>query len=845
MAFGAIEPSLLGALGAIGASVIRSPNLQESLDEALQTILAVLRLDGGLVFLQSEDGRLPTLAAHRSMGPALVALAGNGLLPGIPAGQALFESGELRVVTDVTQEPDLPIALLQQLQIGAFVAVPLRGARGTLGLLMVHARTPRPFQPEEIALISAAGEQLGMGIQGLQLLAAEKRRAGELAVLNQLAVAVGQSLDLHTIVDQALDCLLGQFRAGAGLAYLLDERANPTLVAHRGLGEEIVRCWQAHPPIGWTPGQGFDAQTRWGADLSAACPRPDLLAAEGLVSYLGAPLRAQHRIEGSLIILTREPCTFLPNEIELFQALAHEVGLAVENAQLYAEAQRRLAEVEALQQFNQRILHAMQEGIFIIGTSGQITYATPRLTGLTGYTEEELLGQDWSVLARPEDRPALLADRKLLLAGHSTRHDLSLVRKDGRLLQVSVGLVPLFDGAKLTGLLGVVTDLTEEIQLRRRLQQAEKLSAVGKLVAGVAHELNNPLTVIRGYAQLLLGREETGGADRELAAISEHAERAAHIVQELLTFAREHPPARETVDLNAVLQSVLDMRRRQMVTSGIRIICDLAPDLPRLQGDPYQLQQVFLNILLNAEEALAQSGHGGEIAVRTAALPEGTVLATISDNGPGIPAAIADRIFDPFFTSKSDQQNAGLGLSICYGIISAHGGRIWADSVEGQGATFAVSLPVPTGEPVPVASPPATPPISEDVHAGSRRILILEDETEIARLMSRYLERAGYHVRVVNEGQAAVEATDQEDFDLILTDLKMAGMNGKEFYAHLCTAKPWLAERVIFVTGDTVGSGTRSFLNEAGRPYLAKPFSLDELHSVIVAALQAQGLQTG
>ena len=826
----------LGTLGAIAAAVIRSPTWQESLGQALQTILDVLRLDSGAVFLRGEGGGPMRLVAHRGVGPEFVALVDSEVSDGFQEALLFHESELAWVVPDVFSEPGLPTDLAQHLQIGAFVAVPLRAADDILGALTLHTAKPRAFQPNEVALMAAAGEQLGIGVQTLRLLAAEKRRAGELAILNEVAVAVGHSLDLQVIVDQALNTALQSFRAGAGLIYLQEEgsRGAPVLVAHRGLSPEAAARWSEQPPMGWDADHGLDQGPRWGANAREACSPPDLVLAEGLAGYVSAPLRGQQRSHGLLIAFSREPRAILGNEVELFQAIGHEIGLALENAELYRETRRRLADLEALQHFNERILHTMQESIFIVSARGRISYATPRLAELTGYGVDELIGGDWLMLAKPEDHGTLRQVLQAALAGRSTRSELSLVRKDGGSRHVSLGAVPLSDAGTVTGMLGVASDLTEEVQLRSRLRQAEKLSALGELVSGVAHELNNPLTVIRGYAQLLLGREDAVGASRELQAITEHAERAAHIVQELLTFARERPPARQPVDLNAVLQSVLDLREREMAAAGIRVVRRLAPGLPRLQGDPYQLQQVFLNILTNAEQALAETGHEGLIEVSTSLTDDGQVVATIRDNGPGIPAAVADRIFDPFFTTKADRQGTGLGLSICYGIVNAHGGRIWADSIEGQGAAFSVVLPVTTVE---APSHGEAPPPPEPAAPAGRHVLILEDEVEIARLMARYLERLGYRASVAHEARAALQMIAEESPDLVLTDLKMPGMSGREFYAELRKTCPELAERVIFVTGDTVSPDTQSFLKQIGRPHLAKPFSLEEVRAAVAAAL--------
>lgn len=823
----------LGSLGAIAAGIIRSTAWRESLGQALQTILDVLRLDSGAVFVRGEEGQPIRLVAHRGVSPEFVAL-GHGELRDVIISP--LEGGETWVVRDVATEPGLPGDILRRLQFGAFVAVPLRAAQEVLGVLTVHADRPRALRPDEVALIAAAGEQLAVGLQGLQLLAAEKRRAGELAVLNEVAVAVGHSLDLKVIVEQALGTAVKSLRAGAGLIYLQEEGAEaPVLAAQHGLSAEAEACWRERPPVGWEPGQGLDSRVRWGANVAAACSQRTLVLGEGLASYASVPLRGQRRILGLLVVFTREPREFLANEIELLQAVAHQIGLAVENAELYGEAQRRLTELEALQHFNERILHTMREGIFIVSLRGRISYATPRLAALTGYGVDELIGSDWLALAGPEERDVLRQALQTALSGRTMRAEFDLLGKDGASRRVSLGAVPLSDGGVVTGMLGVASDLSGEVQLRRRLRQAEKLSAIGELVSGVAHELNNPLTVIRGYAQLLQGMGECATAGRELAAIAEHAERAARIVQELLTFARERPPARDVVDLNAVLQSALDMRERPLAAAGIGVRRELAAGLPQLRGDPYQLQQVFLNILINAEQALAEVGHEGWITVSTGLTEGSSVLACVRDNGPGIAAAVADRIFDPFFTTKADRQGTGLGLSICYGIVHAHGGRIWAESVPGEGAVFYVSLPVLTDEPLPELT---TEP--EPVASGQKHVLVLEDEVDIAHLLARYIERLGHRVTVAHEASAALEAVAQASPDLLLTDLKMPGMNGREFYAALCDSRPELARRVVFVTGDIVSPDTQSFLRQTGRPHLAKPFSLDEVRS-LVEQMQGSG----
>jgi two-component system NtrC family sensor kinase len=265
-----------------------------------------------------------------------------------------------------------------------------------------------------------------------------------------------------------------------------------------------------------------------------------------------------------------------------------------------------------------------------------------------------------------------------------------------------VAATPLFDPQfLLIGRVHVVRDVTEERRMKEHLIQSEKLSAIGQLVAGVSHELNSPIGIILGHAELLaeapdLEPEVRAGAD----VIVQQAGRAARIVRQLLSFGRRHTPVKQAVSLSKLLRDVVGLVEvdfRVSRSRPIRLVLDLDPTLPEVMADPHQLEQAFLNILTNARQAIIASGVGGRVEI-TASREGHAVRVRCADDGPGIPGHVLRRIFDPFFTTKADGEGTGLGLSICYGIVEQHGGRIWAESIEGRGAAFVVDLPI-DGEP--------------------------------------------------------------------------------------------------------------------------------------------------
>jgi two-component system NtrC family sensor kinase len=377
-------------------------------------------------------------------------------------------------------------------------------------------------------------------------------------------------------------------------------------------------------------------------------------------------------------------------------------------------------------------------------------------------------------------------------------------------------------------------EVSNEVQLRRQVVHLEKMAAIGRLVSGVAHELNNPLAGILGYAQLLSGSELDPSVDRMVTVILNQAERAGKIVQNLLNLSAKTEPKRTAFDLNDAILNVVRLREYQEQVDNITITVDLSKHLPYAWGDPHQMEQVFLNLIVNAEDAIADvQRRPGAIHIQT--LSEGGRLqVTVTDNGSGIHARDMARIFDPFFTTKDRHRGTGLGLSICAEIVKDHGGELYAWSSYGTGSTFTLELPVRPG-----IQPEEVQPVrsSESQCLRGKQILVIDDEIHITELIYDVLTRQGAGIDVANSGVEALEQIKKRNYDVIICDQRMPGVSGQRLYRLVESLNSDLRCRFLFVTGDVVSADTKRFFSQAGARYIRKPFRIQELVDAIEGLL--------
>jgi two-component system NtrC family sensor kinase len=523
--------------------------------------------------------------------------------------------------------------------------------------------------------------------------------------------------------------------------------------------------------------------------------------------------------------------------------LCIEDGSVVQRAE--AKSRRLEAELRSL-------LDSVHTGALLIDPSGAVRFSNARFAQLFGLSVRELadtvtMDSLEELLAERFRNPEEFAAPWRAYAGGSgePQHDeLELMRPARRVFERFSR--PVLDAeGRSVGWIELFTDVTGERQIQSKMLQTEKMAALGQLVSGIAHELNNPLTAIMGYTQLMLGHGLDAGQFSDATKVYQEAERARRIVKNLLYFARETAPERTRVDLNEIVERTLALRGYELKMENIVVTLELAPGLPQTIADPYQLQQVVLNLLVNAEQALLEGRGQGRVLVRTTHLIQGAgahvsdrIVLDVSDDGPGVPPEIASRIFDPFFTTKQPGLGTGLGLSIVYGIVHQHHGEVTFENQPGGGAHFVVELPV-----VPVPSN-LRPPLMLEPSAGKSsapagRILVVEDEPTVAQLVADVLREEGHQVEAVLDSQEGLTRVSRNFYDLVICDLRMPRLDGTAFYDSLVRTGSTARDRIIFITGDTLSPRTTEFLERNKLPYLAKPFLVEEIKLAVNRALTA------
>ena len=488
-----------------------------------------------------------------------------------------------------------------------------------------------------------------------------------------------------------------------------------------------------------------------------------------------------------------------------------------------SEERRSLEELARSEARYRHLFEGANDAIMTFDSMGRFTTVNDAGEVLSGYAREELIGRFFGPLLAMEALPRAIIEFRRALSGNVGHFETVIVRKDGERRYMTVNYAC---PQRSREVLCVIRDATEEKRLQQQLIQSEKMAAIGQLVSGVAHEVNNPLASISAFAQLMMADRSLKPDQRHsMQVISGEARRAARIVHNLLTFARQHKSEKTLSDINKVLEDTLELRSYELNVRGIRIEREFDIEPPETMVDVYQLQQVVLNLITNAEQAMASVDRPHHRLTLRCHIQGDTVRIEVEDTGPGIPPESLDVIFNPFFTTKPTGQGTGLGLSISLGIVSEHGGRIWAERAT-PGARFCIELPlVTTGKRAVVAAPQAPAPSSPAL-----RVLVVDDEEPIRIALERFLTGAGHEVVTVSSGSEAIwRGEGDEVFDAVLLDMRMPDVSGQQIFQRWSADRPDLAERVVFLTGDIVSTDLQLFLNSTGRPFLPKPFEFDDV----------------
>jgi two-component system NtrC family sensor kinase len=678
----AAEMALLYEAGQYLTSTL---DVDEVLSRLMSSIRGTLGVEAASAILTTDGGKELVFAA--AAGPGAEVLRGFHFPMGRGIVGWVTHYGETVVVPDVTQDPRFYAGVDRhtRFKTTSVLCVPLKLQGRIIGALEALNKTADAFTSTDVRMLELLAPMAAIAIDNARHYRTKQRRIRELEALNRVSLVAWQTLDLKALLENVLEATLQVMAGDGGLLHLWQlESQTLELQVHRGLTPQFL----AHRA---------EVERRLAVQV-ARSGKPQLITVQtnGLdslspfQSLLIAPLRTRHRLLGALSVLSQRADRFVPDDLLLIAAIAERIALAVEHTRLYAE----------LQTFKE-LAEQSQDGVIVTDPEGQLCYANQTASSLLSCEPLTMMpGNRLADCLPPQSADSFLHVilPQLKARGQWTgewelagREDCGAWRESTPLL---VSATVLQDAQERSVGLGLILhDLTEQKHLYQQLLQSEKLSALGEMVAGIAHEMNNSLTSIAGYTHLLLTERVSKSIRRDLTRIQEEARRASRIIQRLLDFARGRPPEMTATDVNESIRQALELCIHDLKQNHICTVMELADDLPLIQADVHQLQQVWLNLINNAEQAIARTRVGGEIVLRSRHQGDG-LRVEVADDGPGIPASLLHRVFDPFFTTKPPGEGTGLGLSVSHRIVTEHGGRIWAESQSGKGTTFVVELPI-------------------------------------------------------------------------------------------------------------------------------------------------------
>lgn len=685
----------------------------------------------------------------------------------------------------------------------------------------------------QLAFVGAIGLYFGYLVEGTHRLRrrndAEQLERHELAALLDILDAINSSLDLNTVTQSIVEKVIDVVPdARCSMIFVHEQSQRCYVIASHGYPDtrmleidlvqypEVKRAIETRQPVligdvDQDPTMATARQALCDLDLHSIMVVPMVFGDDVLGTICMKASRAREK--------------FTLQELRFCSAVAGASANGLKNALLHRQAQEEVRRQKQANEKLERIFNNSPELILTTDLELKISGFNPAASRLLAYSREEAEGMSCDSLFVDGDGRELLGqlENSVALIDRPCR----LRRKDGSTVDVELSLSALEDGdGSVQGAVWLGRDVSQLKATRTQLLQAKKLSTVSEVLAGVAHELNNPLSGVLGFSELLLLRGGSETTRRELELIRESAVRCQKIVGNLLAFARESKSERRSGSINQALSDALAMKRYQLRTRGIQVVTELADGLPNTMFDFRQLQQVILSLIGNAQNAM-EGVYDRESRLRVSTSVAGeTIRIEIEDTGCGMSQETLERIFDPFFTTRRPGHGTGLGLSVAYGVIQEHGGRIWASSEAGRGTTLHIELPV-------CAAQPALDPqlIGSQVHEPRKRsgcrMLVVDDEPVVLQLFVDLFEGRGYKVDTAIHGKEALDELRMHSYDIVISDIRMPEMDGIELCSALLERCPDLKQRILMITGDVVDAETAQFLEKHKPPLLHKPLQLN------------------
>ncbi len=500
-------------------------------------------------------------------------------------------------------------------------------------------------------------------------------------------------------------------------------------------------------------------------------------------------------------------------------------------------------------EFVRRLIECFPDLIVVLDAEGRFKFVSERLNDILGVSPEEYVGKQVGLRMSPEDRAKLSEMLQNTISGRKAQEQIEIRAQhvDGTWKTLRITARPLFDEqGNITGMVSSGRDVTESKQFEQQLAQSEKFAAMGQMMAGAAHELNNPLTAILGISDLLRERATDETVRRQVDTILQQARRAAGIVLNLLAFSRPSAHGNARIEVKAMVQEALQVEGALLAQKHIQVKFEAPEGLPLVEGNRRLLTQVFSNLIANAEQSISAAHGRGSLDISVSRL-EGRIRVTFADDGAGIAPEIIDKIFDPFFTTKRPGGGSGLGLTIALAVIKEHGGTIEVQSTPGSGATFHVFLPSSAQAPSDSASSSsaglAPPRPATDILRGCN-VLIVDDEDSIREIVAEDLSRRGMKVHTVESSEAALSYLSTNKCEIVICDFNLPGISGEAFFEKLRAKENGPQPHFVFMTGELVDPALMSRFREKGARILQKPFSISVLAALLAESLQGETLSS-
>ena len=849
----------LATLGSLAVATGRGRSREEIAEAALEVLCRATEADSGLII--STDGEFAIAGRIGLQDAAIERILSYGAIG--PRLANVLSRPDAALTVDLADSPvaeDIQGALRDEgLDRIAFAGMRVSGRLiGVIGLGWKSRPPTSPSGPvllEAATLVASALENarlLRRVEHGLELERSLTARLQALVELTRLPDAADEEATIAQFLLERIVSVLGA--ASGSVARIVDGRL-VGLASHQ-TPPDFARLQASRSASEWGFLRRFAAgETAYIQAIEAGMVSPQILAAAdsvGLKAYGAFSFHDEGGLAGVLICGFEQPASELPFDDRTIEAIGRVVDISFANQRL-----RRVA--MASEERYRMVFERSPDALVVTSLEGVVLEANPAAVEMfggpiVGRSGPQLAEIDPSTMGGMVER--IRDDTTFSWSGNGRR-------LDGTLFPVEAEATALWIGGELR-ILGLIRDLTERRRLQHELLQAQKMEAIGLLVAGVAHELNNPLASIVAFSQLIrTDRRLPGELHHHADLLIQEANRTRRIVQNLLDFARQRPPERVPTSLPRLIHRVLGLQSYTFGPNRIEAQLEIDEDLPLVALDRAQIQQVLINLTLNAAQAIRTNAERGRITIRASVAEDEdgrpVVRISVTDNGPGIAPHLRSRLFVPFFTTKAPGEGTGLGLSVSFGIAAGHGGSLrYEPGPDGAGATFILELPIDPDAadaaddgwgsedmaPPPVEDRPEREATPDPDPVGSperqpTRVLVLDDDTSIRDFLARVLRRDGYEPIVAADGRTALDLVRSEQPDAILCDHRMAGMSGTAFHAAVAEIDPALARRFAFMSGDVLNPELREFALARGITLLAKPFDIDSVGRTVAQILEA------